>query len=160
MLAELRHQKAVTDLRSENYNADNSFLNNNYGIFDQAHYAAAVALNNNPVTKFNGDPLEFVRFISMLQNTYEFAIFDSPTLYSVLQKHLYGNAASIIDSCNYLGKENRYKAAIQKLAEMYGNKASVIKAHRKKMLSGLKVGNNLADFSKFKTELDCFKKHS
>ena len=97
--------------------------------------------------------------MSMMENTYRYesAIFYSPTLYSVLQKHLYGNAAGVIDACNYLGKENRYKIAIQKLTEAYGNKLSVIKAHRKKMLSGSRVGNNLTDFSKFKTELDCFK---
>ena len=84
-------------------------------------YAAAVSLSNNPTMKFDGDPLDFVKFWSLMTNNYEQAISYSPTLYSIQQKHLVGNATSLIDLCNYLDNKIRYKEAINLLTEMYGN---------------------------------------
>ena len=49
--AELHSQRDTARLRSDNY--DNiifsSSNSNNYSIFEQAHYVAAVALSNSPI---------------------------------------------------------------------------------------------------------------
>ena len=116
-------------------------------VFDQAWYAAAVALSNNPIMHFSGNILDFVKFMMMLETNFEHAIHDSPTLYSIWQKHLIGNAASVIDSCNYLGGVNWYKIALEKLCAMYGNKSTILKAHRKRLNSSVKVGDNISDFT-------------
>ena len=92
-----------------------------------------------------------------MANNYEQAISDSSTLYSILQKHLVGNASSLIDSCNYLNNKDRYQEAINILTEMYGNRSSVLKAYRKRLNSNFKIGENLTDFINIQNKLCCFK---
>ena len=61
----------------------------------------------------------------------------------LLQKHLYGNAAGVIDACNYLGNENHFKIAIKKLTEAYGNRCYCKKSDLSKLI-GLALKKLLA----------------
>ena len=86
-------------------NTDNGSMNNsnNFSVYYQARFTAAVQLSKNPTMIFNEDSLNFVPFITYMANTYKSAdiIFDLPILYSILCKHLTGDAFDLVQSCNF-----------------------------------------------------------
>ena len=87
-IEELRRKLNSPALRSSTSNIINNNANtNDFNVFDQVKFSAAVQMSNDPIMKFNGDPLEYIPFITMIQNTYESVIFDDPALYSLLRKH-------------------------------------------------------------------------
>ena len=96
-----------------------------------------IALGQNPDQKFDGDYLEFVAFRSMFRNTYELAIkSDGVTAFAIFCRHLTGDAANVIKACNFISDDNRYVEALAQLQQRFGQKVSVIKAHKKHIISG------------------------
>ena len=53
--------------------------------------------------------------------------------------------------------DNHYVKAMAQLEQHFGQKVSVLKAHKKRILSGSQIRNNLNDFPKIHTKLECFK---
>ena len=123
----------------------------------QACYQAAIALSNNPGIIFSGILIEWIPFITQFKHNFENVINDNSALFSILLRHLKGDALESIKSCvfNVEGKD-QYKQALTILNSRYGQKLSVIRAHKTMLLNGKTVSESINDFTKLGNELSVF----
>ena len=149
---------ASSNLRNQSGNGHSGQLNNNFANFaTQARYQAAIALSNNPGIIFSGVLIEWIPFITQFKNNFENVINDNSALFSILLRHLKGEALESIRSCvfNAEGKD-QYKQALKILNSRYGQKLSVIRAHKTMLLNGKTVSESINDFTKLGNELSVF----
>ena len=114
-------------------------------------------MSNNPGIIFSGVLIEWIPFITQFKNNFENIINDNCALFSILLRHLKGEALESVRSCvfNVEGKD-QYKQALNILNSRYGQKLSVIRAHKNMLLNGKNVSESINDFTKLGNELSVF----
>ena len=112
---------------SSNFNNQAGFIyneqsNNNFtGIANQARYQAAIALSNNPGIYFSGVLIEWIPFITQFKNNFENIINDNCALFSILLRHLKGEALESVHACVFNGEsKDQYTQALKILNSRYG----------------------------------------
>ena len=107
---------------------------------------------------FNGDPLEFLFFITTFAEAVETKIKDQRGRLTRLLKYLSGEPKDLVSSCVYLPSSSCYKDAKRMLTERYGDPYKIMSAYRREIKAWPKLkANDSTSFSKFHTFLVKFK---
>ena len=95
---------------SNDFNAVNlntNFTASNLNLYNQALYNTAITLGQNPSVKYDGNPLDFVSFMSLFKSNFESVIKnDGVTLFAILSRYLIGDAADVIKACNLINDDS------------------------------------------------------
>ena len=107
---------------------------------------------------FDGNPLEFLFFITTFAEAVETKVRDQRGRLTRLLKYLTGEPKDLVSSCVYLPSSSCYDDAKRILTDRYGDPYKIMSAYRKEIKAWprLKV-NDSASFSKFHTFLVKFK---
>ena len=93
--------------------------------------------------------IEWILFITQFNNNFENNIKDNCALFSILLRHLKGEALESVRSCVFNGESNdQYTQALKILNSRYGQKLAVIRAHRAMLLNGKNVSESVNDFTR------------
>jgi len=99
---------------------------------------------------FNGDPLEFLFFITTFAEAVETKIKDQRGRLTRLLKYLTGEPKDLVSSCVYLSSSECYKEAKRMLTDRYGDPYKIMSAYRKEIKAWPKLkANDSTSFSKF-----------
>jgi len=91
---------------------------------------------------FNGDPLEFLFFITTFAEAVETKIKDQRGRLTRLLKYLTGEPKDLVSSCVYLSSSECYKEAKRMLTDRYRDPYKIMSAYRKEIKAWPKLKAN------------------
>ena len=116
----------------------NSLEQENYNQMDVWNSIAQIikegpSLPKVELMKFEGDPLEYVEFMTNFKDNIESQVKDESQRFTRLLAQCTGKARDAIRSCVNLDANQRYKEAMKVLLDNFGQPHMIVEAHTKKL---------------------------